>query len=155
MRRLGKRNVVLGIDRNPRSFPFRGKWEQCDLRNSHQLRKIMDKFNPQVVIHTAAWVDVDGCQVNPTKAKESNETLTKLVVKTSPHDLSIFTGAPNWWANKSSRNRAGPISLFEPTSLVGLQVGKKPLVSGCFNLCGKSSLFDSLPTFISPRSMPD
>jgi len=87
----------------------------------------MNKFNPQVVIHTAAWVDVDGCQVNPAKAKESNETLTKLVVSASPKNAKIvyisteqvFPGNKTY-AKESDPTR--PINIYGRTKLAGEQI---------------------------------
>jgi len=130
LRRLGEGNVILGIDRNPRSFPFRGKWKQCDLRDSQQLCEIMGKFNPQVVIHAAAWVDVDGCQKNPEKAKESNETLTQLVVNASPKKAKIvyisteqvFPGKKPY-AKESDPTR--PLNVYGRTKLAGEKVVQK------------------------------
>jgi len=130
LRRLDAKNVILGIDRNARSFAFRGKWEQCDLRNSQQVRQIMGKFNPQIVIHTAAWVDVDGCQVNPSKAKESNETLTKIVVESSPKNSKIvyissemvFPGTRPY-ARESDPTR--PLNVYGRTKLAGEKIVQK------------------------------
>ena len=90
----------------------------------------MNKFNPQVVIHTAAWVDVDGCQVNPGKAKESNETLTKLVVNASPKKAKIiyisteqvFSGEKPY-ASESGPTR--PINVYGSTKLEGLNGSRK------------------------------
>ena len=120
----------MGIDRNPRSFSSQGQWEQCDLRDSQQVREIMGKFNPKVVIHTAAWVEVDGCEENPAKAKESNETLTKLVVSSSPKKAKIvyisteqvFPGNKPY-AKESDPTR--PINIYGRTKLAGEQIVQK------------------------------
>jgi dTDP-4-dehydrorhamnose reductase len=90
----------------------------------------MNKFNPQVVIHTAAWVDVDGCEENPAKAKESNETLTKLVVSASPKKAKIvyisteqvFPGNKPF-AMESDPTR--PINVYGRTKLAGEQIVQK------------------------------
>ena len=90
----------------------------------------MKEFSPQIVIHTAAWVDVDGCQVNPAKAKESNETLTKLVVSASPKKAKIvyisteqvFPGNKPY-AKESDPTR--PINIYGRTKLAGEQIVQK------------------------------
>lgn len=87
----------------------------------------MDKFKPQVVIHTAAWVDVDGCQVNPTKAKESNETLTKLVVSASPKKAKIvyISTEQVFPGNKACAKESDPtrpINVYGRTKLAGEQI---------------------------------
>jgi dTDP-4-dehydrorhamnose reductase len=90
----------------------------------------MKEFSPHVVIHTAAWVDVDGCQVNPAKAKESNETLTKLVVSASPKKAKIvyisteqvFPGNKPY-AKESDPTR--PINIYGRTKLAGENIVQK------------------------------
>ena len=87
----------------------------------------MNKFNPQVVIHTAAWVDVDGCQVNPTKAKESKETLTKLVVSASPKKAKIvyISTEQVFPGNKACAKESDPtrpINVYGRTKLAGEQI---------------------------------
>jgi len=90
----------------------------------------MNKFNPQVVIHTAAWVDVDGCEENPAKAKESNETLTKIVVSASPKKAKIvyISTEQVFPGNKACAKESDPtrpINTYGRTKLAGEQIVQK------------------------------
>jgi len=143
LRSLGKRHIVLGIDRNPRDFPFRGKWKQCDLQNSRELKKIMARFGPQVIIHTAAWVDVDGCQKNPAKAKKTNETLTKKIVDASPKESKIVYISteqvfPGLKPFAKELDPTKPLNVYGRTKLAGEKIVLK---SGRPNLIIRTNFF--------------
>ena len=42
--------------------------DQLDITDFQSAREIVNDFRPDVVIHTAAWTDVDGCARDPEKA---------------------------------------------------------------------------------------
>lgn len=43
-----------------------------DITDEHQVSAIVERERPEVVINCAAWTDVDGCEVDPKRAKEVN-----------------------------------------------------------------------------------
>lgn len=51
------------------------RWLKLDLTNKNATYTSITKLNPDVVIHTAAWTDVDGCEKDPATAFKVN-TLT-------------------------------------------------------------------------------
>ncbi|MFH1836946.1 MAG: dTDP-4-dehydrorhamnose reductase [Candidatus Omnitrophota bacterium] len=53
------------------------KFYKVDLANKSAVKDIFDKEKPELVIHTAAWTDVDGCETNPEKAERLNVSITR------------------------------------------------------------------------------
>lgn len=51
-----------------------------DIRNGEQVAKLLDRYKPDTVIHTAAMTDVDECERSPDKATAVNVTGTKNIV---------------------------------------------------------------------------
>ena len=45
---------------------------QFDITDDAAVSRSIGEAKPDVVIHTAAWTDVDGCEANPEKANEVN-----------------------------------------------------------------------------------
>ena len=52
----------------------------CDITDSRKLRKVFDEVRPWLVIHGAAFTDVDGCEKYPEKAEAINVQGTKNIV---------------------------------------------------------------------------
>jgi dTDP-4-dehydrorhamnose reductase len=46
--------------------------DQCDITEPEQIHKAFDSNKPDLVINTAAWTDVPGCETNDRKAFEIN-----------------------------------------------------------------------------------
>jgi dTDP-4-dehydrorhamnose reductase len=45
---------------------------QLDIRNRDATRRLIERIDPNVIIHSAALTDVDACEINPDKAREIN-----------------------------------------------------------------------------------
>lgn len=68
---------VMGLDiiRNPKSKVsayFKG-----DITDRKSVQVIIDKARPDFVVHAAAWADVDGCELDRTKAYRINSEGTR------------------------------------------------------------------------------
>ena len=61
---------------------------QGDITRIDEVREVFNEVLPQMVIHTAAYTDVDGCEKNPGRAHEINALGTKNVCLAS-RDLAI------------------------------------------------------------------
>jgi len=53
---------------------------ETDISNREQIFSIVDSFQPNVIIHCAAYTDVDGCVTNPELAYQVNSLGTQNVV---------------------------------------------------------------------------
>ncbi len=52
-----------------------------DIRIENSLKDELQKINPDIIIHTAAYTDVDGCELDPNKAYQVNVVGTENIVK--------------------------------------------------------------------------
>ncbi len=53
----------------------------CDLSQESAVRELLQKTTPSLVIHTAAYSDVDGCERDPLKAYQANTLSSKWLSK--------------------------------------------------------------------------
>lgn len=78
---LAKDYEILGLD-----LKNRGKikhFYKCDISKFQQVKRTILKITPDIVIHTAAYTDVDGCQKNVKKAYVVNTKGTINIAKIS------------------------------------------------------------------------
>jgi len=61
-----------------------------DVTDGAGILKIILKIKPDVVIHTAAWTDVDGCELDKTRAYKVNSQGTKNIVSACNKNKAIL-----------------------------------------------------------------
>lgn len=80
---LNRDYQVFGIDlENRNRF---NNFLKCDITKPHVVRKIFLNILPDIVIHTAAYTDVDGCEINKQKAKNINTQGSVNITKACRH----------------------------------------------------------------------
>ena len=72
-KRLGEHHAVAAVSRNPKG----SSTAACDLTKPAEVEKLFSKQAFDAVIHTAAYSDVDGCELDPALAHASNALSTK------------------------------------------------------------------------------
>lgn len=83
-RQLIEKNSVYGIDIKPFSGSLKlSGFAATDITDSGAVNDFIGKIRPDVVIHTAAYTDVDGCEVNAKKAFSINAEGTKNLAQAS------------------------------------------------------------------------
>ena len=55
--------------------------QACDLSNTEKLSRIVDKFDPDIIIHCASLTDIDACEKDQTITWEVNVKCTKHIVE--------------------------------------------------------------------------
>ena len=55
--------------------------QACDLSNTEKLNRIVDKFDPDIIIHCASLTDIDACEKDQTITWEVNVKCTKHIVE--------------------------------------------------------------------------
>lgn len=77
---LSKEHEVVGLDIKGSRFTVHGlRFIVCDITDKEEIIKAICDARPEVVIHTAAYTDVDGCEKNPDLAYSINSSGTQNV----------------------------------------------------------------------------
>ena len=53
--------------------------DDCDLTDFSRTRQIIEAHAPQIIVHCAAWTDVDACEGDPARAQRENAEATRHV----------------------------------------------------------------------------
>jgi len=67
-------NSVIGLDNRPQAEGKKPRFSfiWCDITDRKNLTKLIKETKPDLIVHAAAWADVDGCEINPDKANRIN-----------------------------------------------------------------------------------
>ena len=129
---LGYKVVQLALERNHEVYSIYkehpsnvGHPIKLDLTNESQVSKTITWLKPQAIVHTAAYTDVDGCEINQDLAWKVNAEATKHVAIASDNVNShlayvssdyVFDGEKSLYTENDSPN---PISYYGYTKLKG------------------------------------
>ncbi len=125
---LRKEYEVVGLDIKDFpsiSFPS-PPLRKVDITDGHELRKSFRQLAPDFVIHTAAYIDVDGCEKNPDRAHRINALGTRNIALAS-QDLGVplmyvstdfvFDGKENY--PYTELNEPHPLNVYGKSKLAG------------------------------------
>lgn len=117
---------VIGIDLAHNSNSKVSKYFKCDITDGKSVCNIIDKVNPNFVIHSAAWTDVDGCELDSRKAYKINSEGTRNVALACKSAGSIliyistdfvFNGRKK--TSYKETDKTGPLSVYGDSKLRG------------------------------------
>ncbi len=121
---LSKDYEVYGIDN--RSKPAVHRYFECDITDENGILSVISKVRPDIVIHTAAWTDVDGCELDEKKAYEINSEGTENVALACEENGSalvylstdfVFDGKKK--SPYKETDEPAPISVYGDSKFVG------------------------------------
>ena len=76
------KRTLYGLGRSRAKFKQKHvKYFSCDLLNLKQIKRCVDKIQPDMVIHTAAMTRVDDCELKSHEAYRGNELATQFLVR--------------------------------------------------------------------------
>jgi dTDP-4-dehydrorhamnose reductase len=100
----------------------------CDLCEESSVRKIFLRQKPDMVVHLAAFTNVDGCELDPEKAKAWNEFATLNVAKAARDSEAalLYTSTDYVFDGRAVRPysedaQTNPLSVYGKTKLMGEQ----------------------------------
>ena len=118
--------------------------EDLDISSPEAVDSVMLRYRPEVVINTAAWTDVDGCESNETKARSVNSRGPKNLVASAQEcgarvvQIStdyVFDGLLD--RPYVERDLTNPQSIYGQTKLEGeLAMREQDLIVRTSWLCG-------------------
>jgi len=100
------------------------KWVRLDLENLDSIANIVRGVKPDVVIHLAAYTDVDGCEVNKEKAYRVNYSATKALARAG-RDAELFVYVSTDYVFDGARGMyreddvPAPVNYYGLTKLLG------------------------------------
>ena len=104
---------------------------KLDLTNRNQVSETISQLKPQAIIHTAAYTDVDGCEINRDLAWKANAKATQHIAEASAKVNShltyvstdyVFDGEKGLYSEEDQPN---PISHYGYTKLKGEEFAKE------------------------------
>lgn len=132
---LSKGHEVFSIYRDhPTNL---GKPIKLDLTDQSQISETISKVKPQEIVHTAAYTDVDGCEINQDLAWKANAEATKnLAIASARVDSHltyvstdyVFDGEKGLYTEEDKPN---PISYYGHTKLKGEEFVKEHAEQWC------------------------
>jgi len=114
-----------------------GKAIKLDLTDQNKVSQTIIKLKPQAIIHTAAYTDVDGCEINKDLAWKANAEATKHLAIASASINShltyvstdyVFDGEKGLYSEEDKPN---PISYYGYTKLKGEEFIKEHAEQWC------------------------
>ena len=133
--RLG-RAVVTALEEAPFTGPFGPiGWSRAifDLDTPDVAGAILDRDRPEVVVHCAAWTDVDGCAREPERAIARNGTATGVLARAAADrgiDLivvstnEVFDGRRSDGLGYGPDDPAAPINPYGASKLAGEEAAR-------------------------------
>lgn len=109
---------------------------KVDLTNEKQVKEI-ERINPDLIIHCAAFVNIDECEKNPENAYLQNVVATENIVKTAEKTNSflihistdaVFDGEKG---NYSEKDKTNPVNVYGKTKLEAEKKVEKSDVDYC------------------------
>ncbi|HAX61803.1 MAG TPA: dTDP-4-dehydrorhamnose reductase [Elusimicrobia bacterium] len=98
----------------------------CDITDFEKTYKIITKINPEIVIHTAAWTDVDGAEKNPVDAYRLNVIGTRNVALSCQRfDASMIYISSDYVFDGEKKepyiefDKANPLSVYGKSKYYG------------------------------------
>ena len=124
MTALSERYAVLGLDRHPWWGDRPMRTRVGDLRDLRFLEDAVSSTKPDILIHCAALVDVEGCEQNPQEAYACHEKLTReLASRVHRRCLLVYTSTDSVFKGDKpfavEEDRPAPRTVYARSKLHG------------------------------------
>lgn len=108
--------------------------ENCDITDEKRVFDVFRHYNPWLIIHTAGYTDVDGCQKHPQEAFRVNALGTAVLAKAAKFTgaFLIYISTDYVFSGKKTipyreNDRALPLSVYGKSKLEGERYVKRLL----------------------------
>lgn len=151
---IHRNNEVLAIDNlfvgKEKSIPEGCLFEKVDIR-SNEIKKILNMFEPDVIIHLAALHYIPYCNNNPEETFNVNVMGTKNLLDSYNPESFVFASSAAVYpiSNFPLKEEAfGPIDIYGKTKLIGEDLVKlycnNHIIGRFFNVYGNNDIIPHL-----------
>ncbi|MDO8733620.1 MAG: dTDP-4-dehydrorhamnose reductase [Elusimicrobiota bacterium] len=123
--RVLENEELFCLDINEPTFQV-PNFQICDITDFEKTYKTITKINPEIVIHTAAWTDVDGAEKNPGDAYRLNVIGTRNVALSCQRfDASMIYISSDYIFDGEKKepyiefDKANPLSVYGKSKYYG------------------------------------
>jgi len=125
---LSARFNIAGLDLKlpTKGNPAPSQFIKCDITARDDVERALEDTKPDIVIHAAAWADVDGCEMDPSRAELINVRGTDNIVYASKKIKAtlvyistdfVFNGKDK--RPYSEKDEPLPVNVYARTKLEG------------------------------------
>ncbi|MCX5666734.1 MAG: dTDP-4-dehydrorhamnose reductase [Candidatus Omnitrophica bacterium] len=107
---------------------------KCDVTNKREILQVVKNMRPDIVIHTAAMTDVDGCEVDQKKAYKINaEGARNVALACKAVDAALIYLSTDFVFDGKKKNpyketdKTDPLSVYADSKLKGEAAAKRIL----------------------------
>ena len=125
---------VIGADLANHESCIADRFYKCDITKKIEVSRIIVREKPDIVIHTAAMTDVDGCELDPKKAYKINSEGTRNITKACKivDAALIYISTDFVFDGKKKRpykesDKTHPLGIYADSKLKGEKTVKKIL----------------------------
>ncbi len=114
-----------GLSRSGNGPAGCGPQVKCDLRDGETARLALDGFSADLIVHCAAWTDVDQCEANPEEAKQIHVEASRMIACWCAENRkrlvylstdSVFSGEDSLY---SEADPPSPVNVYAKTKWEG------------------------------------
>lgn len=128
------------------------EWIQLNLEEVDSVASVVNSVKPDIVVHTAAYTDVDGCEVNREKAYKTNFLATKALAKalSKVRGFLIYISTDYVFDGEKGMYKEGdipnPVNFYGFTKLLGEVAVQTILEEDKYLVIRVSGLYGYSPT---------
>jgi len=136
---IDAKHEVCGID-------IKSGFAEVDITKKAAIENFVKKIKPKITVHTAAYTDVDGCELNPNEAYRINAQGTEnIALACNSAGASLVYISTDYVFNGNRKgayketDKPGPVNIYGKSKLMGEEYIKE--ISKNFLIVRSSSLF--------------
>lgn len=133
---LSAEHELIGLDlvESETNTPLLSAFHEANVTYAARIKAIFDTREPEMVVHAAAWTDVDGCEEEPDRARLVNTTGTANIARAAASKnipvvfIStdfVFDGEKN--TPYKEEDRGNPLNVYGKTKWEAEEIIRKDL----------------------------
>ena len=104
-------------------------WKRIDLTNRDELHKLLKIVKPDIILHCAADVNIDNCEIDISNAEYLHSKIIKEFKKQCPNSLFIYISTDSIFngekGNYDEYDVPKPLNNYSKTKILGEELVKK------------------------------